>query len=310
MSFSPYAMGSLLKKTAIPVVTALFVLNLSATLVRAEKSPSTRGVSKSCLWKVSSQRATVFLLGSVHVLKPGTYSVSPAAEAALQQAETVVLEIDLDEMNSSTTQRMIRSKAFLDGETLEDKVSAETLALVVRKTEAMGLPFNRIRSFKPWFLMLTLSNIKLQTLGFDLRHGIDRYFFDKAKLAGKDIRSLETVEYQLDRLDGFPDKVQEQALVQTLEELDNLEENFEKLLEAWSGGEVEVLEDLMFEHFEDFPELFERLVSERNKNWFLKIKEFLDQSGTTLVVVGALHLVGREGVVKLLKKQGYQVRQL
>ena len=174
----------------------------------------------------------------------------------------------------------------------------------------MGLPFDRLRSLKPWFLSLTLSLIKLQTLGFDPKHGIDRYFFDKGKLAGKEIRALETFEYQLDRFDGLPDRIQEQLLLQTLQELDHLEEEIEQMVEAWSRGEVEVLEELTQESFKDFPGLYQRLITERNKNWLLKIEPILNRPGTTLVVVGALHLVGSESVVELLQEQGYTVKQL
>ena len=310
MSFSQCPPGDFLKKQVVSLVAILFGLNVSATLMRAEEAHSSPAVAKSCLWEVSSQRGTVFLLGSVHLLKPGTYPASPAAEAALQQAKAVVLEVDLDKIDSLSTQQLIRSKGLLDGETLEAKVSSETLALVIRKTEAMGLPFDQIRSLKPWLLTVTLTAIKLRTLGFDPRHGIDRYFFDKAKLASKEILSLETMEYQLNQLDGMSAKIQEQALLQTLEDLDTLQEEFEELLEAWSRGEVEVLEDLLFKGFEGFPQVFEKLITERNRNWLPKIEEFLDQPGTTLVVVGAAHLVGSEGVVKLLEKRGYQVRQL
>ena len=309
-SRSLYPLGDFLKKQVALVVAMLFALDVSVTLTQTEETPSTPAVAKSCLWKVSSQRGTVFLLGSVHVLKPDTYPVSPAAEAAFQQAQSVVLEVDLDEIDSLSSLQLIRSKGFLDRETLVDKVSPETLALVIQKAEAMGLPYDQIRSLKPWLLMVTLTATKLQTLGFDPRHGIDRYFFDKAKLASKEIISLETMEHQLNQLDGISAETQEQALLQTLEELDTIEEEFEELLQAWSQGEVEVLEDLLFKGFEDFPSVFEKLISERNRNWLPKIEEFLDQPGTTLVVVGAAHLVGPEGIVKLLEEQGYPVRQL
>ncbi len=310
MSFSQCPLVGLIKRQIIPVVAIIFALNVNAALMRAEGLHSTPATAKSRLWKVSSQRGAVFLLGSVHVLKPGAYPISPAAEAALRQAKTVVLEVDLDEMDSLSFPQMIRSKGFLDKETLETKVSAETLALAVGKAEEMGLPFDQVRLLKPWLLMFTLTAFKLQSLGFDPNHGIDRYFFDKAKLENKKIISLETMEYQLDRLDGLPAKIQEQALRQTLEGLDTVQEDFEEILEAWSRGEVEVLEDLLFKGFEGFPEVFERLIAERNRNWLPKIEEFLTQSGTTLVVVGAAHLVGPEGVVQLLEKQGYRVRQL
>ena len=310
MLFSLWPMDGKLKKAVFALVAIVFALGCGATAVEAQESSSAQEASRSCLWEVSSEKATLFLLGTVHLLKPGTHTVSPAAEAAFQQARTILLEVDLDEAESPATGQLFSRKALLHGETLEDKVSSETLALAVEKTEAMGLPFDRLRSLKPWFLSLTLSLIKLQTLGFDPKHGIDRYFFDKGKQAGKEMRALETIEYQLDRFDGMSDRMQEEMLLQTLEELDHLEEEMEQMVKAWSRGEVEVLEELTQESFKDFPGLYQRLITERNKNWLLEIEPILNRPGTTLVVVGALHLVGSQSVVELLQEQGYTVKQL
>ncbi len=310
MSFSLWPMDGKLKKAVFALVAIVFTLGCGPTPVEAQESPSAQEASRSCLWEVSSEKATLFLLGTVHLLKPGTHTVSPAAEAAFQQAQTILLEVDLDEAESPEAGKLFSRMALLRDETIEDKISSETLALLVEKTEAMGLPFDRLRSFKPWFLSLTLTLIKLQTLGFDPKHGIDRYFFDKAKQADKEIRALETVEYQLDRFAGLPDRIQEQLLLQTLQELDDLEEEMEQMVEAWSRGEVEVLEELTQESFKEFPGLYQRLIVERNKNWLLKIEPILNRPGTTMVVVGALHLVGSESVVELLEKQGYTVKQL
>ena len=310
MSFSQWTMGRKLTTVVLALVAIVFGLSLAAPTVSALESSETREASRSCLWEVSSEKGTLYLVGTVHLLKPGTHVVSPAAKAAFEQAQTILLELDLDEAESPASRQLFARKALLEGETLEDKVSSETLALAVEKTEALGLPFDRLSNLKPWSLSLTLTLFKLQALGFDPRHGVDRYYFDQGKQAGKEIGALETMEYQLDLFDGMSDSLQEELLRQTLGDLDLLEEETEQLVQAWSQGEVEVLEELMETSFEDYPDLYRRLVVDRNKNWVLQLKPLLDQRGTTLVVVGALHLVGAESVVELLKKQGYTVKQL
>ncbi len=310
MSFSPWTMGHERTKAVVALLAILFTLSLGTATVAAQESPATGETSRGCLWEVSSENGTLFLLGTVHVLKPGTHTVSPAAEAAFQQAGTILLELDLDEGESPESQQMFARKALLQGETLEAKVSSETLALAREKTDELGLPFDRLRSLKPWSLSLTLTLFKLQTLGFDPKHGVDRYYFDKGKQAGKEIRALESMEYQLDRFDGMSDRLQEEMLLQTLEELGRMEEEIERLVQAWSNGEVKVLAELMQESFEDYPGLYRRLLVERNKNWLLHLEPLLDRPGTTLVVVGALHLVGPESVVALLENRGYTVKQL
>lgn len=310
MSFSRWTRGCKPKAAALAVLAIFFGLCPAATLVAAQESPATGEPSRGCLWQVSSEKGTLFLLGTVHLLKPGTHSVSPEAEAAFEQAQTILLELDLDEAESPASLQLFARKALLQGETLEAKVSPETLALATEKTEAMGLPFDRIRNLKPWSLSLSLTLFKLQTLGFDPEHGVDRYYFDQGKQAGKKMGALETMEYQLDLFDGMSDRLQEEFLVQTLGELDQLGEETEQLVQAWSGGQVEVLEELMQKSFQDYPNLYQRLVVDRNRNWVLRIEPLLDRPGTTLVVVGALHLVGADSVVELLRKQGYAVKQL
>ena len=310
MSFSQWTMGRKPRKAVLALLAIVSGLSLGAATVAAQESPATQETSRSCLWQVSSEKGALFLLGTVHLLKPGTHTVSPAAEAAFEQAQTILLELDLDEAESPATQQLFARKALLQGETLEAKVSSETLALAKEKTEAMGLAFDRLRNLKPWSLSLSLTLFKLQTLGFDPEHGVDRYYFDQGKQAGKKMGALETMEYQLDLFDGMSDRLQEEFLLQTLGELDRLGEETEQLVQAWSGGEVKVLEELMQKSFEDYPNLYQRLVVDRNKNWVLRIAPLLDRPGTTLVVVGALHLVGADSVVELLKKQGYAVKQL
>lgn len=310
MPFSQRTMGHKLKKTVFALVAILFAFSLAAITVSAQESSATQEASRSCLWEVTSEKGTLFLLGTVHLLKPGTHAVSPAAEAAFRQARAILFELDIEEAESPASQQMFVRKALLREETLGDKVSPDTLALAKEKIQAMGLPFDRLRSLKPWSLSLTLSIFKLQTLGFDPKHGVDRYYFDKGKQAGKELGALETVEYQWDLFDGMSDRLQEELLLQTLEELDRLGEETEHLVQAWARGEVDTLVELMQESFEDYPGLYQRLIVERNKNWLVQLKPLLDQPGTTLVVVGALHLVGADSVVELLKEQGYTVKQL
>ncbi|MCY3757235.1 MAG: TraB/GumN family protein [Acidobacteria bacterium] len=310
MPFSRWTMGRGLKKAVLALLAIVFSLNPGAATGAAQESAATAEAPRNCLWQVSSEKGTLFLVGTVHLLKPGTPIDSPAAEAAFEQAQAILLELDLDDAQSSASQQLFARKALLQGETLKDKVSSETLALAMEKIQAMGLPFDRLRSLKPWALSLTLTLFKLQTLGFDPRHGVDRYYFDQGKQAGKEIGALETMEFQLDLFDGMSDRLQEEFLLQTLGDLDRLGDETEQLVQAWSGGEVEVLDELMQKSFEEYPGLYQRLVVERNKNWMLRIEPLLDRPGTTLVVVGALHLVGADSVVELLKKQGYTVKQL
>jgi len=266
---------------------------------------------KSCLWKVVSKESTVYLLGSVHLLKSDAYPLSQAIEQAFGDSTKLVLEVNLDSLNSPDAQQMILSKALLpEGKTLNEILSPATYQTVRQKVEALGLDIEALKRMKPWFLSLSLVAMKVQQLGYNAQHGVDQHFFERARKAKKEVLGLETADFQINLLDSLPAKTQEEALLQTLKELDQFETEFEQLVRAWAAGQESQLDKLLLESFKEYPEVYAKLISERNRNWLPKIESHFQGGNKTLVVVGAAHLVGRDGVVELLKRKGYSVEQL
>lgn len=267
--------------------------------------------AKSCLWRVVSKESTVYLLGSVHLLKADVYPLSPAIERAFGDSTKLVLEVDLDSLNSPEAQQMILAKALLpEGQTLSETLSPETYRAARQQVEAMGLDIEALKRMKPWFLALSLVAMKMQKLGYDAAQGVDRHFFDRARKDKKEVLGLETVEFQFSLLDSLSAKTQEESLLQTLNELGQFETEFEKIVRAWVTGQERELRDLLLENFKEYPDIYTKLISERNRNWIPKIERHLQGANKTLVVVGAAHLVGPDGVVELLKREGYSVEQL
>ena len=130
---------------------------------------------------------------------------------------------------------------------------------------------------------------------------MDRYFFDKAQAEGKAIQGLETVEFQLNLFDQLPASIQEQFLLQTLEDLKTLGQEVHDLVQAWKHGNVHELESLL-DGMSEYPELHQALVVNRNQDWLPHIEDALQEKSPVLVVVGALHLLGKDGLVKLLAR--------
>jgi uncharacterized protein len=139
---------------------------------------------------------------------------------------------------------------------------------------------------------------------------VDRHFFERARKAKKDVLWLETADFQLNLLDSLPAKTQEESLLQTLKELDQFETEFEQIMRAWATGQEKQLNDLLLASFKEYPDIYAKLISERNRSWLPKIEGHFQGGNKTLIVVGAAHLVGPDGVVELLKKKGYSVEQL
>jgi len=244
-------------------------------------------------------------------LKPDAYPLSQAIEQAFGDSTKLVLEVNLDSLNSPDAQQMILSKALLpEGKTLNEILSPATYQTVRQKVEALGLDIEALKRMKPWFLSLSLVAMKMQQLGYNAQHGVDRHFFERARKAKKEVLGLETADFQINLLDSLPAKTQEESLLQTLKELDQFETEFEQLVRAWAAGHEKQLDNLLLESFKEYPDVYAKLISERNRNWLPKIESHFQGGNKTLVVVGAAHLVGRDGVVELLKRKGYSVEQL
>jgi uncharacterized protein len=162
---------------------------------------------------------------------------------------------------------------------------------------------------KPWFVALTLVAIKLQSLGLDANSGVDRYLAQRAKNNGKATRGLETLEFQIGLLDQLPKTDQEQMLRETVRELDLLDKNIDEIVQSWATGDVDLLAKLLLAGMKEYPEVYQRIVVERNRRWLPEIEKLIHDGSGAMLVVGAAHLVGQDGVIEMLKAKGYRVEQ-
>ena len=265
----------------------------------------------NALWQVSTGNNTVYLLGSIHVLKGNEAVLQGPVGKAFNDSKILVFELDLKEMTSSNAQQTILAKGMLPpGDSLEQKINKETYDLAKAKTEELGLDMATFRQFKPWFFIMTLSAFKLNMLGFSSQNGIDSLLYSKASQSGKKILGLETFEQQMDMLDTMSRLNQDELVRQAIKDLDVLEQELDTILDAWSIGDMDKLEATILKSFKDFPAIYEALIIERNKKWMKSIESFLGEKENHMVVVGAAHLAGKEGLVELLKEKGCSVEQL
>ena len=273
--------------------------------------PSAQTSRKHFLWKVDGPNGAVaFLLGSLHVLTPDFYPLSPEIEKAYAASSTLVEEVDFDELSDPMLMMAALARAMLtDGRTLDQLIAPATFADVKQRAEKPGLPMPAIQRMKPWLAAITLMGPTLQAAGFRAELGVDRHFFDRAKAVGLKRVALETLAYQLDRFDELSPLLQEAMLKATLDDLDTQVEKVGELARVWAAGDTRGMEVLLLGAFLESPELYDRLLVERNRNWIPTLDTCLQQSQGCFVVVGAAHLVGPHGVPTLLKQKGYTVTQ-
>jgi uncharacterized protein YbaP (TraB family) len=244
------------------------------------------------------------------VLSKAFYPLSPVLDEAFGASKTLVEEVDLDEMNNPATMMSLVGKAMLpSGQTLDQVISRDTYAAVRTRAEAHGLPLAMLQRMKPWMVAVALTAAEISKAGFDSKLGIDQHFFDRAKAIGMPRRALETVAYQFDRLDGLSDTLQEESLKAMLADVDAQAQNIETLATAWRDGDAATLERLLMTGFADAPDIAERLLYERNRNWVEPVERCLADNARCFIVVGAAHLVGSRSLVELLRERKYTVVQ-
>jgi uncharacterized protein YbaP (TraB family) len=264
------------------------------------------------LWTVEGEHNTVYLLGSIHVLRAGDEGLPAAAEDAYDDAEQLVMEIDLDDVVAGDPVELLgamqRMALLPEGESLRGVLGADYDAINERAREA-GLDLALLDRFAPWFVAVTLLQLELAKRGFSPELGVEQTLAARAVADGKPIQGLETAEQQFAVLAGLPMPMQKRFLVMTLEDAAGLDAEIEGLMQAWREGDSEALARLLSEEFDEFPELYKPLTEDRNRAWLGQLVELLDDRDDYLVVVGALHLVGRNSIVDLLRQRGYEVQQ-
>jgi uncharacterized protein YbaP (TraB family) len=269
------------------------------------------GQSKATLWKVRGDHNSVYLLGSIHVLSKQAYPLKPVLERAFEDADQVAFEIDLTRFDQkSFSKEFSRTAYYPPGQSLSSKLTPKTIELLNSVLPSYGLSLKRVEHLKPWFLAEALSSRTLERAGFTTRFGIDIYFYRKAKAAGKPVLGLETLRDQAEIFDRFDDRQNEQYLLSTLSGLPEYAEMIRQLVNAWEDGNVRLLDRLLNQDKQADPITHETLFSRRNSKWVPEIERFAHGNGNYLIIVGAGHLVGDDGVVAQLRQAGFFVQQL
>jgi uncharacterized protein YbaP (TraB family) len=267
---------------------------------------------KTFMWKVRSQTATVYILGSIHFMKKEFYPLNKRIEGAFDKSTVLAVEANVDDVSKLDIQGLMEKAFYPSDDTLEKHVSAETYGRVKKAFEAFGIPAWLIDKQKPWFLALTLESLALVKLGFDPGYGIDVHFLSEAS-GKKKIKELESIDYQINLLSGFSDGEQEAFLLSTLKDLNSYEKEVDKLLDAWVSGDTGGVESILKESTikdEGMASVYDKLLYERNRNMVSKIEGYLKSGEPHFVIVGAGHLLGERGIINLLRQKGYQIEQL
>jgi uncharacterized protein YbaP (TraB family) len=284
---------------------------IAAVLALAFLATAQAAEAKTFAWKATGKGGAIYLIGSIHVMSESFYPLNPALEAAFTDSDLLVEEVDLAEMLDPTAQLSILSRGMLPShQSLDKVVSPSTMALVQKAVGDLGAAAGPLMRFKPWMLAIALQGMELAKIGFNPALGLDQHFYEQARTGGKSVQGLETVDFQISRFDDMTAEQQDRMLATTLKELATETAAVNKLGDAWKAGDVVAIERIALADLKSEPLMYQRLLVERNKNWMPKIEALFARRGRALVVVGAAHLVGPDGLIAMLKAKGYTVEQL
>lgn len=258
------------------------------------------------LWRYTSKTATLFLAGSVHVLKPSTYPLPTQLEEAFKQSNNLVLEVNLAELDKTQLQQAVQQRALLgDQSSLQQQLGPDLTERLAAQLRRYGIDVESLTRLKPAAVTQQLVMLRLLTIGYPNNSGVEQHFL--AKLDGRSVQGLETIEEQLDLLLNQPMPVQVALLQETLDQFDEVDSQMSDMVLAWLAGD----DQSMLAEFQAqagasaaAKQFYEQLLDNRNVGMARKIRKLLESPGTHMVLVGAAHCPGEKGIVNLLAEQG------
>jgi uncharacterized protein len=276
----------------------LLALGLLSSLTAHAGSP---------VWAIHGDHNTVYLAGSVHLLKATDSGLPPAFDRAYGGSKALVMELDISKVDPMQAAGWMMEHGMLkEGTTLRGTIGEERYRRVSAEAERLGIPMEAADMLEPWALGLQLLEMQYMQLGFDPQQGVEQQLQHRAQTDGKPISGLETMDEQLGVLQGMSYPDQARFLDMIVTEMHDVDKETQSVVTAWRTGDAAKLAALLSDEYKSFPALYRLLVTDRNKRWVPQIEKLLHGNQDYFVVVGALHLVGDGGLLDLMRRDGYK----
>lgn len=286
----------------LPLMLALL------TLPGCGPKPATADADPA-LWVVKDADTTIYLFGTVHVLKPGLSWFDEAVKTAFDKSDALMLEVVMPppaEMDALVAELGTAA----NGPPLPDQLPPAEAAKLRAALPPLDMAANALDHAEPWLAAILLSSLPLQKLGYAQKDGAEAVLAAAARHAGKPVGGLETVRQQLGYFDALPLPAQRKLLIETIDALPKAGDTIARTIGAWSAGDADRIATLVNEDVASSPELAQALLYRRNRNWADWIAKRMAQPGTLFIAVGAGHLAGRNSVQDELAKRGLKVERI
>ena len=268
------------------------------------------GYNNSLIYKIQSDTNTVYILGSLHALAEEYYPLTRSFTYSYYNSQKIIFEVDPEILFSTTPKPEIEKQSmFGNGMTLKKALTPKTYGLLNKKLRTMGINPKDVEKYKIWKMYMLVGSTLDSAKDFRPDLGIERYFYQKAKDAGKATGGLETLQDQLNIFNKLSLKDQEALLLEVLQDGKAQEKRFVQMVKSWHQGNLDGMERFV-ETFKAYPKFYEAILVRRNQNWVPQIEKFLEDTQNYFVIVGVAHLAGEDGLIALLQNRGYTLERV
>jgi uncharacterized protein len=263
------------------------------------------------VWAIRGAHDTVYLAGSIHLLRAADAELPPALTRAYADSAQLVMEIDLAGLDPGAALGTLMEHGGLPGqESLREVAGEPRYARTAAAASALGLPAASLDHEAPWMVALQLTELDYARQGYDPEQGVEQQLLRRALADHKSTAGLETLTDELTVFEALTPAAQLRFLDMVLDDLADSGGETRAVLAAWRRGDTARLAALLAREYRAFPALYDALVTDRNRHWLPQIERLLEGNRNCLVVVGALHLVGEGGLLEALRRDGHPAVQL
>lgn len=262
------------------------------------------------VFEVSKKGDKLYIGGTFHILTAQDFPLQTPFYDVYEKVDTLYFETDIENSESPAFMAMIMPvMMYQDGTTIDKVIKPETFKKLKNYFASKGTSVNNFINFTPTGLMSTITILEYQARGFTLA-GVDQHMFEKGKQDNKAIKWFESLEQQVSFLDSFDADDPNALLNYLFDSMGSLDSLVEALHSSWRKGDMDTLASIGLKEFADYPEMYDVLIKKRNDDWMKTIETLFDNESTEFVLVGALHLPGKDGLLTQLEQKGYTVKQL
>ena len=268
--------------------------------------------SSGLFWEIKKNNKTSYILGSIHVAKQEIYPLSKIIINAFNKSQNLVVEVNINKIKHQQIKKIIQKNGICKNNNLKSNLTPKLYEKILTQLKIYNIPESQLLKMRPWFAGLTLSKLNLQNLGYNSNLGIDLFFLSKAK--NKKIFELESMHFQLELLNKMDKKTELLFLKYSIYEIENIKKEMEQLFKFWQEGNANAINKLLKKNYKkhkDLKPLFAKLIIKRNKTMTQSIEKILKSTpnSSSFIIVGTAHLLGKNGILNILKSKGYTIKQ-